>query len=746
MAKQQKPLLFTSHRHWYNSIIQSLPHSHHPSRQLLYTYEKAASGFAVTLTRSQAEKLQDIAGVLSVTADEDHELDITHTYQFLGLSSNSEGNLWSSSNYGEDMIIGVVDSGIWPEHRSFSDEGLSPIPTTWKGTCETSSDFPASSCNRKIIGARVFLKGYYVSNLVTSTSNLSTSTNSPRDISGHGTHTASTAAGSMVSNASFYKYANGEAIGVATKARIAVYKVCAVKSCKISDMLAGIDQAITDGVDIISMSISGGNKPYHRDNLAIATFGAMRHGILVSVSAGNKGPARSTVNHLPPWELTTGASSIDREFRADVVLGDYRTFLGASLYPGPFFPFTDRYKLVYAGNFGNTFCEIGRFRNQNQLAGKIVVCDQGGVSGIDMAFAVYNVSGHGTIIVNNKKFGEELRAEQHFNPATRVGMTDGDEIIRYILSSENPSANILFRGTVINGSTSPPAPKVATFSSRGPNPITPQILKPDVIAPGLNILAAWTGATGPRGDSDPRRVEFNIISGTSMACPHVSGITALLKKVHPTWSSAAIKSALMTTAYNVDNTRQRLKDLATGKKSTPFAHGSGHVDPNRALDPGLVYDMSVTDYVGFLCSIGYTSTMISVFFPHNVSSNICAETYAMLGGRMTPGDLNLPSFSVVFSKEVETVTYKRSVTNVGTNVDAVYTATGATQKGVKITVTPKKLVFNANNLTQTYEITFSSIGGYGKKARSGWIQWSDGTHRVKSTIVFSWAKKTVDYM
>lgn len=176
----------------------------------MYTYEKAASGFAVTLTRSQAEKLQDIAGVLSVTADEDHELDITHTYQFLGLSSNSEGNLWSSSNYGEDIIIGVVDSGIWPAHRSFSDEGLSPIPTTWKGTCETSSDFPASSCNRKIIGARAFLKGYYVSNLVTSTSNLSTSTNSPRDIRGHGTHTASIAAGSMVSNASFYKYANGK--------------------------------------------------------------------------------------------------------------------------------------------------------------------------------------------------------------------------------------------------------------------------------------------------------------------------------------------------------------------------------------------------------------------------------------------------------------------------------------------------------------------------------------------------------
>ncbi|EXB36977.1 Subtilisin-like protease [Morus notabilis] len=742
MTKQHKPLLFTSQFHWYNSIIKSLPISRHPS-MLLYTYERVANGFAVSLTPSQAAKLEDIPGVLSVMPDEAQELHITHTYRFLGLSPDS--GLWPSSNYGEDIIIGVFDTGIWPEHRSFSDAGLSPVPSSWKGTCETWNDFPASSCNRKIIGARSFLAGHYMSNLAGSTLNLSAITNSPRDTYGHGTHTTSTAAGSVVSNASFYGYAKGEAIGIATKARIAVYKVCATKKvCRVADILAGMDQAVADGVDIISMSLSGGTKPYYRDNIAIATFGAMQHGILVSVSGGNQGPTRSTVNHLPPWVLTVGASSVDREFRADVVLGDNRTFLGASLYPGPFFPFTDQYELVYGGDFGNVFCKVGQFNKQDQLAGKIIVCEQGDTSSSDMAYAVANVTGRGAIILNNRKYGEELRAEQHRWPATRVSMTDGNEIKRYLQSSENPTANILFRGTV-NGSTFPPAPKVATFSSRGPNPLTPQILKPDVIAPGLNILAAWTNATGPRGGNDPRRVEFNVISGTSMACPHVSGISALLKKAYPSWSPAAIKSALMTTAYNLDNSGQRLKDLATGKTSTPFAHGSGHVDPSRALDPGLIYDMSVTDYVGFLCSIGYSSKLISIFFTQTVSPKICEETYAALGARVTPGDLNLPSFSVVFKNDqVETVKYRRTVTNVGTNVDAVYSATGVQPAGVKITVSPKKLVFDANNLTQTYEITFSPTGGHGKLARFGWIQWSDGIHSVRSTIAFSWVRATTD--
>lgn len=296
MAKSQRPSVFTSHRQWYTSIIESLPPSRHPSK-ILYAYEKVANGFAASLTLSQAEKLKNIHGILSVMPDESHQLQITHTHKFLGLSTRA--GIWPYSNYGEDVIIGVLDTGIWPEHRSFSDKGLSPVPKTWKGKCETWDDFPASSCNRKLIGARAFLAGYHMSNLGGSGLNQSAETYSPRDTDGHGTHVASTAAGAVASNASFFGYAKGVAIGVAPKARIAVYKVCLTSSCKQSDMLAGMDQAVSDGVHIISMSISGGTDPYYKDIMAIASFGAMRHGVLLSLAAGNDGPKPFTVNHLP---------------------------------------------------------------------------------------------------------------------------------------------------------------------------------------------------------------------------------------------------------------------------------------------------------------------------------------------------------------------------------------------------------------------------------------------------------------
>lgn len=429
-----------------------------------------------------------------------------------------------------------------------------------------------------------------------------------------------------------------------------------------------------------------------------------------------------------------GASSINREFRADVVLGDSRTFMGASLYADLTLPY-DRYQLVYAGDFWNFFCKEGGFNNPNQLAGKIIVCeDKGNVSTFEKAAAVDGVHGIGLVITNMEETGEELRAEPYPKPGVRVSYNDGNQIKQYIRSSQNPTATILFQGTII-GTV---APKVAAFSGRGPNPLTPQILKPDVIAPGLNIIAGWTQAAGPWGDCDPRHVEFNIISGTSMACPHVSGVAALLKKAYPDWSSAAIKSALMTTAYSPDIPGQSIKDLATGTDSTPFSHGVGHVDPNRALDPGLVYDMGVFDYIWFLCSIGYNYQKIRMLLREPVSPNICAGTF------VTPGDLNLPSFSVVFNNQVKTVRYKRTVKNVGSNVNATYAANWHAPEGTRIDVVPKSLVFNSDNPKQMYEITFSSNGGSDHSPRFGWIEWLDETHRVRSTIAFSWTTTTTD--
>ncbi|GMH17573.1 hypothetical protein Nepgr_019414 [Nepenthes gracilis] len=579
VSGSHKPAVFATHRHWYAAVLRSV--SADPS-QLLYSYTHAATGFSARLSFPQAAVLRRIPSILSVLPDQPRQLHITHTPHFLGLVDTS--GLWPNSDYASDVIIGVLDTGIWPERRSFSDYGYSAVPSSWKGICEIEPDFPASACNRKLIGALSFYKGYEAA--LGKPMNETRESKSPRDTQGHGTHTASTAAGSVVSDAGFLSYARGEARGMATKARVAAYKICWSFGCFDSDILAAMDQAIVDGVNVISLSVgaTGFAPPYDRDSIAIGAFGAAQHGVLVSCSAGNSGPTAFTAVNIAPWILTVGASTIDREFPADVVLGDGRVFNGVSLYDGDaFLDESDYLELVYAGDCGSRYCYEGRL-DSSKVSGKMVICDRGGNARVVKGYAVKLAGGLGMILANTADSGEELIADSHLIPATMVGQIAGDKIKGYVVSDPNPTATINFRGTAIG--SFPPAPKVAAFSSRGPNHLTPEILKPDLIAPGVNILAGWTGFTAPTDlDIDPRRVEFNIISGTSMSCPHVSGLAALLRKAHPSWSPAAIKSALMTTAYYLDNSGNNITDLATGEQSSPFVHGSGHVNPNRALDP-----------------------------------------------------------------------------------------------------------------------------------------------------------------
>ncbi|GJN11265.1 hypothetical protein PR202_ga29443 [Eleusine coracana subsp. coracana] len=178
----------------------------------------------------------------------------------------------------------------------------------------------------------------------------------------------------------------------------------------------------------------------------------------------------------------------------------------------------------------------------------------------------------------------------------------------YMTSSPYPVACLSFSCETAIGENR--APMVASLSSRGPNPVVPELLKPDVIAPGMNIFGAWIGETTSLGNR--RKDKYMIDSGTSMACPHVAGVAALIKKKHADWTPAMIRSALITTAATLDNTdRDILDDGFTGNGSqqvaTPFATGAGHVRPQLALDPGLVYDAGARDYIDFLCSLNYTA-------------------------------------------------------------------------------------------------------------------------------------------
>ncbi|KAI3919071.1 hypothetical protein MKW98_016624 [Papaver atlanticum] len=735
VSKLDKPSVFPSHQDWYTSTLQSLP-AHlspsHPRGSIIYTYKNVFHGFAAPLTPSQASHLHLQPGFLAILPQEIHQLHTTRTPHFLGLSDNS--GLWPGSEYGDDIIIGVLDTGIWPESQSFNDSSIAnPVPKRWKGICESGPDFPSTSCNKKIIGARFYYKG--IEAKVKHKLNETRDSKSPRDTDGHGTHTASTAAGSVVKNAGLYEYGVGEAKGMATKARIAAYKICWSDGCAAADILAAIDQAVADGVDVISLSVGSRTQhPFYQDSAAIGTFGSAMKGVLVTASAGNSGPSPLRVTNAAPWIFTVGASTIDREFPCDVILGDGRVFSGVSLYSGKPLEKSNT-ELVFAADIGSIFCKEGEL-NSTAAAGKIVLCDGGGGIGIaEKGNAVKMAGGVGVIIANSLVYGEELSAVSHLIPGATVTFKDANEIVKYIDTQQKPTASFDFKGTILG--SSPSAPKIAAFSSRGPNFITREILKPDVIAPGVNILGAWTGAVGPTDlEVDKRRVEFNIISGTSMSCPHVSGLAAMLRKAYPNWSPAAIKSALMTTAYNLDNAGKNFTDLSTGKDSTPFQHGAGHVDPNKALNPGLVYDIQPSDYEAFLCSIRYNRTQISLFI-HDKTVD-CSSSHTSVAG---PGDLNYPSFSVIFKPPNDSVVkHKRVVTNVGKPGDAIYRVKVTNPSSAEISVSPSILTFTATNQSLSYEITFTSLSKADNvtKTEFGSIEWTDSAHVVRSPIALIW--------
>lgn len=335
---------------------------------------------------------------------------------------------------------------------------------------------------------------------------------SPRDQDGHGTHTASTAAGSPVTNASLLGYASGTARGMADHARVAVYKVCWSSGCFGSDILAGMDRAILDGVDVLSLSLGGGTAPYYRDTIAIGAFTAMEKGIFVSCSAGNSGPARASLANVAPWIMTVGAGTIDRDFPAYALLGNGKRYAGVSLYSGPGMGHNPVAVIYNKGsNSSGNLCLPGSL-NPALTRGKVVLCDRGVNARVEKGEVVRDAGGVGMILANTAANGEELVADSHLIPAVAVGRKMGDVIREYVKSDANPTALLGFRGTVVNVR---PSPVVAAFSSRGPNMVTPQILKPDVIGPGVNILAAWSDAVGPTGlESDTRKSPFNIMSGT----------------------------------------------------------------------------------------------------------------------------------------------------------------------------------------------------------------------------------------
>ncbi|XP_057981336.1 subtilisin-like protease SBT1.8 [Malania oleifera] len=725
MNYYMKPSSYATHKDWYVASLESLPSSSSTNFSLLYIYDTVYHGFAASLNPEQVEALRRSNSVLGVYKDQIYTLHTTRTPDFLGLNHLKQTPIGKTLiQASQNVIIGVLDTGVWPESKSFDDSGMSPIPNTWGGKCETGSDFNSSCCNRKLIGARAFFKSYVEA---TGQTNISLT---PRDQDGHGTHTSSTAAGSCVSNASLDGYATGTACGMGLKTRVAVYKVCWEQGCFSADILAGIERATKDGVHVLSMSLGGSPDPYYEDVIAVGAFRAMEKGILVSCSAGNSGPAEASVVNVAPWILTVGAGTLDRDFPAHATLGNGKRVAGASLYSGQGMGKTAA-SLVYANGKNKTssgLCFPGSLEG-NVVEGKVVVCDRGISGRANKGEVVRDAGGVGMILANTAEFGEELVADPHLLPAMATGQKASDLIRRYAESDENATCLLSFEGTVLDVR---PAPAVAAFSSRGPNIVNPQILKPDLIAPGVNILAAWTQEAGPTGlDSDKRRTDFNIISGTSMSCPHISGLAAVVKAAHPEWSPSAIKSALMTTAYTLDNTNSPLLDLANNLTATPFDYGAGHVNIMKAISPGLIYNISTNDYITFLCSLNYNISVVKDIVMNPFVN--CSEKY------IDPGQLNYPSFSVMFNKN-RTIQYSRVVTNVGP-ANSVYNVSVYGPPTVRVTVTPSVITFKNEGDESMYTVTFESMkdGNREERFAFGSITWSNEEYKATSQVAYSWA-------
>ncbi|PSS02971.1 Subtilisin-like protease [Actinidia chinensis var. chinensis] len=713
----------------HRSYLLSVKNSKEEAKtSLVYSYKNIINGFSAWLTPEEAAKLSEREEVVSVfkSRPRRYSVQTTRSWDFVNLLERegdlnhtiAEEELLKKANYGKEVIVGVLDS------------------------------------------ARYYLKGYEAHY---GPLNTTEDSRSPRDKDGHGTHTASTVGGRRVANIALLGgYASGTASGGAPLVRLAIYKVCwaipgrpKVKgnTCCDEDMLAAFDDAIADGADVLSVSIVPTDlKPYEKDVIAIGALHAVKRNIVVACSAGNTGPDPSTVRNVAPWIITVGASSIDRVFSSPVLLGNGKKIEGQTVTP---FKLEKMYPLVYAEDVeipGTTtksttgLCLNGTL-SPSLVQGKIVLCLSGYSYNVEKGLEVKRAGGIG-FILQNPISGMGVSVDAHVLPGTAVLSNDFGTILDYIRTSSNPVATLVPPETVFS---SQPAPFMAGFSSVGPNGLEPNILKPDITAPGLNILAAWSEASSPTKLVDDHRVvKYNIDSGTSMSCPHVAAAAALIKAVHPDWSSAAIRSALMTTGacpllsilqkdigargfksgvaktvlgMNSSRTNNNggapITD-AMGNPATPFHYGSGHFQPAKAIDPGLVYDATYNDYLLFLCTTGASKLDPSFQCPNQFSS---------------PSNLNYPSLAI--TKLQGTVTVNRTVTNVGGSA-SMYNLTIVPPVGYSVEISPPVLQFGFLGEKKSFTITIKAEAERERdKYAFGWYMWSDGIHMLRSPIVVS---------
>ncbi|GAB2212589.1 hypothetical protein Drorol1_Dr00020565 [Drosera rotundifolia] len=676
----------------------------------------------------KARKLRESKRVRLVQKDRGAKPMTTYIPQFLDIPEGVWAKPGRQKNTGEGIVIGFIDSGIDPLHPSFAHDPINPFAgnlTRFSGTCETGPRFPACSCNGKIVSARFFADGAQAAAILDTEKDFL----SPFDAVGHGSHVASTAAGNfgvpVVVNGFFY----GLASGMAPSARIAVYKAIYPSIGTLTDVLSAIDQAVKDGVDILTLSAGPDEPPEDTitflDVFEIFLLLSRRAGVFVVQAAGNKGPGPNTVVSFSPWAVGVASCSTDRSYPATLTLGDGTQIKGVGLSGPTFGTELIQYKLVLAkdalkakGKFPTTPAYLEECQHPEAfdpiiVLGSIVICtfsvgflnQTSTITAIIKTTEVLGLAGF--VLVANPKYGDFIVAPVPFQvPGIMIPRTvDAQMILQYY--EKHTKRNKRGCGAIYGGRAAigegrvaifkDRAPIVSRFSSRGPDIIdssrnAAEVLKPDIAAPGQQVWAAWS----PMSVLDPilKGNSFALLSGTSMATPQIAGIAALIKQANPSWTPSMIASAMSTTATKYDNFGETILaegyELGAFTTSTAFDIGAGLVNPLRAMDPGLVFSPGEGEYVNFLCSL-----------PNIDPGTVEAATGGSCNHPLShPSDLNLPSITVAKLRGSRVV--KRTVLNVQSKPET-YLCSVLPPKGVTVVLSPTWFTISPYG-TQSLEI------------------------------------------
>nr|WP_308470614.1 S8 family serine peptidase [Arthrobacter sp. N199823] len=689
------------------------------------TFTAALNGFSADLTADQALALAKDPSVLTVAPDTENAPDYSST-DFLGLSGKNGSwnkNFGGQNKAGEGIVVGIIDTGYTPSSPFFAGDEVLPLTgdpvvgvpyrtddgniamlkangDTFSGECqkgvESGADFDGSACNSKVLSAHYFADDFL--NYVAPQDRAPEEVLSPVDVASHGTHTGSTAAGNANVKAKIGDRAMGVTSGVAPAAKLSIYKICwedtdpDTGGCYSSSAVAAINQAILDGVDVLNYSISGSTTST-TDPVSLAFLSATSAGIFVAASAGNSGPTAGTVNHGAPWLTTVAATSFSSELQGTAEFADGSKFRGASMM-GQGVPASHVILATTAAAAGAANPELcgPNTLDGSKVAGKIVVCDRGVIDRTAKSAEVKRAGGVGMILTNVTPSSEDV--DLHAVPTIHVN-PPATQLIKDKIAA-NPDILVALVDHDTTGLPVTPQPQVAGFSSRGPlEAVGSDLLKPDVAAPGVAVLAGVSPiATG--GD------QFGMMSGTSMAAPHVAGFAALVMAKNPTWSPAAVKSAMMTTATNVVN--------ADGSKNTDlFATGAGQTAVVKALTPGLVYDAGDTEYLKFIQGTGIDLGMPGL-------------------GSTAPRDMNVASFAV--GSLAGKVTVTRTVTAL---TPGLYRAT-ANVPGVNVKVTPSVLNFSQAGQQRTFKVTFENNKAALGAFAMGSLTWQGAGATVTSPV------------